>query len=131
MVASADWIDVLYNIGNPSIEVRVMQTSEVQTGILLHLPEAMRTALNAYAVEKSAPIESVIELAIANLLAEPQRVIEPEEDPAIGAFLNFLEKDIIEHPDRLQPLTQAYANELLASIEGIEVDLDAPLPDDD
>jgi prlF antitoxin for toxin YhaV_toxin len=108
-----------------------MQTSEVQTGILLQLPESMRTALNAYAVEKSAPIESVIELAIANLLAEQQREIEPEEDPAIGAFLKFLEKDIIDHPDRLQPLTQEYANELLASIEGIQVNLDQPLSEDE
>jgi prlF antitoxin for toxin YhaV_toxin len=108
-----------------------MQTSEVQTGILLQLPESMRTALNAYAMEKSAPIESVIELAIANLLAEQPSSIESAEDPAIGAFLNFLEKDIIEHPDRLQPLTQEYANELLASIEGIEVDLDELLPDDE
>jgi hypothetical protein len=105
-----------------------MQTSEVPTGILLQLPEPMRTALNAYAMEKAAPIESVIELAIANLLAGQPQPTEPEEDPAIGAFLNFLEKDIIEHPDRLQPLTQEYANELLASIEGVEVNLDEPLP---
>jgi antitoxin PrlF len=112
-----------------SIEVRVMQTSEVQTGILLQLPESMRTALNAYAMEKAAPIEAVIEMAIAKLLDEqPQN---SEEDPAIGVFLQFLEKDIIEHPDRLQPLTQEYANELLASIEGIEVNLDEALVDDE
>jgi prlF antitoxin for toxin YhaV_toxin len=107
-----------------------MQTSEVQTGILLQLPEAMRTALNAYAVEKSAPIESVIELAIANLLAEPQRAIEPEEDPAIGAFLNFLEKDIIEHPDRLQSFDPEWVKSAFELVEGVEVDIDAPLPDE-
>jgi antitoxin PrlF len=108
-----------------------MQTSEVQTGILLQLPEAMRTALNAYAVEKSAPIESVIELAIANLLAEPQRAIEPEEDPAIGAFLKFLEKDIIEHPDRLQSLTPEWVKSALELVEGVEINLDEPLADDE
>lgn len=108
-----------------------MQTSEVQTGILLQLPEAMRTALNAYAVEKAAPIESVIELAIANLLAGQQPSIEPEEDPAIGAFLNFLEKDIIEHPDRLQPLTPEWVKSALELVEGVEVDLDQPLADDE
>jgi antitoxin PrlF len=57
--------------------------------------------------------------------------MQTSDDLAVGAFLRFLEKDIVEHPDRLQPLTQAYANELLASIERIEVNLDALLPDDD
>jgi antitoxin PrlF len=108
-----------------------MQTSEVQTGILLQLPEPMRTALNAYAVEKSSPIESVIELAIANLLAEQPQPTEPEEDPAIGAFLNFLEKDIIEHPDRLQSLTPEWVKSALELVEGVEVDLDQPLADDE
>jgi antitoxin PrlF len=108
-----------------------MQTSEVQTGILLQLPEPMRTALNAYAVEKSSPIESVIELAIANLLAEQQSAIEPEEDPAIGAFLNFLEKDIIEHPDRLQSLTPEWVKSALELVEGVEINLDEPLADDE
>jgi prlF antitoxin for toxin YhaV_toxin len=56
--------------------------------------------------------------------------MQTSDDHAVGAFLKFLEKDILEHPDRLQPLTQEYANELLASIEGIEVDMDAPLPDE-
>jgi antitoxin PrlF len=108
-----------------------MQTSEVQTGILLQLPEPMRTALNAYAVEKSSPIESVIELAIANFLAEQQSAIEPEEDPAIGAFLNFLEKDIIEHPDRLQSLTPEWVKSALELVEGVEINLDQPLADDE
>jgi prlF antitoxin for toxin YhaV_toxin len=108
-----------------------MQTSEVQTGILLQLPEPMRTALNAYAVEKASPIESVIELAIANLLAEQQQPTEPEEDPAIGAFLKFLEKDIIEHPDRLQSLTPEWVKSALELVEGVEVDLHQPLADDE
>jgi hypothetical protein len=108
-----------------------MQTSEVQTEILLQLPEPMRTALNAYAVEKASPIESVIELAIANLLAGQQRSIEPEEDPAIGAFLNFLEKDIIEHPDRLQSLTPEWVKSALDLVEGVEINLDEALLDDD
>jgi antitoxin PrlF len=108
-----------------------MQTSEVQTGILLQLPESMRTALNAYAMEKAAPIESVIELAIANLLAGQPQPTEPEEDPAIGAFLNFLEKDIIEHPDRLQSLTPEWVKSALELVEGVEINLDEPLADDE
>jgi antitoxin PrlF len=112
-----------------SIEVRVMQTSEVQTGILLQLPESMRAALNAYAMEKAAPIEAVIEMAIAKLLDEqPQN---SEEDLAVGAFLQFLEKDIIEHPERLQSFTPEWVKTSFELVEGVEVDINEILPDEE
>jgi hypothetical protein len=48
-------------------------------------------------------------------------------DPAIGALLQFLAKDMQANPGRLQ----AFSPDLMASIgelvEGIEVDLDAPI----
>jgi antitoxin PrlF len=55
---------------------------------------------------------------------------QPHADPAIGAFLQFLAKDIQANPGQLQALSP----ELMASIgelvEGIEVDVDAPIEGD-
>ncbi|GAA4339396.1 type II toxin-antitoxin system PrlF family antitoxin [Pigmentiphaga soli] len=55
-----------------------------------------------------------------------------DEDPALGAFLTFLARDIASHPGRLEPLT----DDLLAAVqkaasEAGDIDLDAPLSADD
>ena len=54
-----------------------------------------------------------------------------EEDPALIPFLALLERDIESHPERLMPLTQSFADELLTLTQDVEVDLDAPISDDD
>jgi antitoxin PrlF len=57
--------------------------------------------------------------------------MQTSDDLAVGAFLRFLEKDIVEHPGRLQPITVEMVNEWFALVEGVEVNLDEPLSDDD
>ena len=54
-----------------------------------------------------------------------------EADPALGAFLGFLARDIAEHPERLQAVDAAFANHIQSLVGGVEVDLDAPLSADD
>lgn len=54
---------------------------------------------------------------------------ETENDPAIGAFLTFLEKDLEAHPERIGMLTAGRLAEARTLVEGVEVDLDKPLPD--
>ena len=49
------------------------------------------------------------------------------EDPALGAFLDFLARDIAEHPERLQPMDAELVARSLALVEGVEIDLEAPL----
>lgn len=48
---------------------------------------------------------------------------EPGDDPVLGAFLAFVERDMVENPSSIQPLS----GELLARaerlVEGMEVDL--------
>ena len=61
------------------------------------------------------------------------RAEEPEEhnDPVLEPFLALLAKDIEEHPERLRPLDTkllAHAREL---VEGVEFDINEPLPEDD
>lgn len=54
-----------------------------------------------------------------------------EHDPALGAFLTFLARDIGNHPERLQALDGGLLRRIQALVGGTEVDLDAPLAADD
>jgi len=60
---------------------------------------------------------------------EPVRSVE--SDPALDAFLAFVEADIKAHPDRLRAFDGALHDRLEALIGDVEVDLEAPLPPDD
>ena len=61
--------------------------------------------------------------------------IEPvradERDPALGAFLDFVEADIKAHPERLRAFDGALHDRLKALVGDMDVDLDAPLSSDD
>ena len=54
-----------------------------------------------------------------------------EEDPALTPFLTLLEQDISRHPERLQPISADLVDRLHSLVGDLEVDLDAPLPEDD
>lgn len=53
------------------------------------------------------------------------------DDPVLFAFLGFLERSMREHPELLRPLTASDIAGLDELLEGIEVDLDAELGDDE
>jgi len=60
------------------------------------------------------------------------RVAEGEaDDPVLGRFLGFLAADMAEHPDRLHALGSGMAERLEKLTGDVEIDLDAPLADDD
>lgn len=48
----------------------------------------------------------------------------------IKKFLAFLADDMFCHPERLQPLDSAFVARVRALVEGVEFDMDAPLPED-
>ena len=54
-----------------------------------------------------------------------------EDDPVLAGFLAFLASDIAAHPERLQALDVGLVKRLRYLVGGLEVDLDAPLADDD
>jgi len=66
------------------------------------------------------------EVVLQRASAEPA-----DDDPALAPFLALLEQDIASHPERLQPVTAELASRLQDLVSGIDVDLDAPLPDDE
>lgn len=49
----------------------------------------------------------------------------------VGAFLGFLARDIVNHPERLQSVDAQFVQRHQSLTGGIEVDLDAPLSADD
>lgn len=57
--------------------------------------------------------------------------VSDEADPALGAFLDLLERDLIAHPERLKPLSPNVLTRLDTLVGDIDVDLDAPLSPDD
>ncbi|SNT23894.1 type II toxin-antitoxin system PrlF family antitoxin [Sphingopyxis indica] len=52
------------------------------------------------------------------------------EDPVIDRFLAFLADDIQRRPEAVVPLTPALAERLAKRVEGVDVDLDAPIDGD-
>jgi len=60
-----------------------------------------------------------------------ERATEDEIDPAIGSFLSFLASDIKDHPEHLSGLDTDLRDKLQSLVDGVEVDLDAPLSADD
>lgn len=56
---------------------------------------------------------------------------EAETDPVIKSFLAFLERDMQANPAALHPVTTEWLHRMEALVEGVEIDLDAPLSDDD
>ncbi|AOG09022.1 MAG: type II toxin-antitoxin system PrlF family antitoxin [Alphaproteobacteria bacterium] len=54
-----------------------------------------------------------------------------ERDPALGSFLDLLERDVMDHPERLKPMEGALVQRIGALVGDIAVDLDAPLSPED
>jgi antitoxin PrlF len=54
-----------------------------------------------------------------------------ESDPVLGEFLLFIARDMQAHPERLEPLSASMRESVDALVEGVEIDLDAPLLDED
>ncbi|HKP77278.1 MAG TPA: type II toxin-antitoxin system PrlF family antitoxin [Longimicrobiaceae bacterium] len=49
---------------------------------------------------------------------------EEEADPVLGSFLDFIERQIDQHPERLQPMTAELRDRMRRVSEGVVVDLD-------
>lgn len=58
--------------------------------------------------------------------------VEPEEDqvdPAVQAFLGFLEREMVVNPQRLKPFGGETTRQAAELVDGVDIDLDAPLDD--
>jgi antitoxin PrlF len=103
----------------PTLEFEATITERGQTTV----PAPIRKMLGV----KKGPI-------VFKGLSDGTVVIEPKKgsapDPVIEKFLDFLEKDMEKHPQRLAPLTQEMLDEIHDLVGHLDIDLDAPLDDD-
>ncbi len=60
---------------------------------------------------------------------EPVRI--SEDDPGLGAFLDFIEADFKVHPERIKASNGGLHDRLNALVGDVTVDLDEPLSPDD
>jgi antitoxin PrlF len=95
---------------------REMLYSTVTAKSQTTLPSGVRKALGIGPGDK-----------LAYVIEGEQAVIrraEDEADPVLGAFLDFVERQINEHPERLQPVTAELRDRMRRLSEGVTVDLD-------
>ncbi len=52
------------------------------------------------------------------------------EDPVVGKFLEFIAKDIAQHPNAVKALSRDFASRMANLLKGKKVDLDAPIDGD-
>lgn len=64
------------------------------------------------------------------VIAKKDESVE-QSDPVIGKFLNFLAADMTAEPRQVRPVSLNLVSRGAELVEGVDVDLDAPLPDDE
>lgn len=105
-----------------SLEVESTLTDRYQTTV----PETVRRALR---LRKRDKIRYTVRPGGEVVLARARS--EADTDPALGAFLNLLARDIAERPERLQAIDRGLVQRIQSLVGDMEVDLDTPLSEDD
>ena len=98
-----------------TLELESTLTDRYQTTV----PDAVRRALR---LGKRDRIRYVVQ---ANGSVNLQRA--EEEDPVLGAFLDFLAKDIANHPRHVRAISADLAKRMRSLTKGVKADLDAAL----
>lgn len=105
-----------------TLEAESTLTDRYQTTV----PETVRRALR---LSKRDKIHYAIRASGEVVLTRADAA--EDADPVLGQFLDFLAKDIAQHPDRVQGLDAGLVHRIQSLMAGIEVDLDAALTADD
>lgn len=95
--------------------------STLTDSYLATVPEAVRHALQLGKGDK------VLSTIRPNGEVVLSRVGAPENDSVTGDFLSFLANDIVNRPHHLHALDVGLVIHLQSLVEGIDVDLNAPL----
>ncbi len=107
----------------PSVlEAESRLTDRYQTTV----PAAVRKALS---LEKRDRLRFVVQADGQVVLTRADE--RDADDPALERFLDFLATDISRHPEHLQALDAGLAERIEGLVGDVDIDLDAPLADDD
>lgn len=99
-----------------TLELESTLTDRYQTTV----PDAVRRALH---LGKRDRIRYLVQDNGSVVLQRAGEV----DDPVLGTFLDFLAKDISEHPQRVRAIDAGLAKRMHSLTKGIKVDLDAAL----
>lgn len=89
------------------------------------VPAAVRKTLNLGKRDKIAYVIRGGQVILEKAQPQDERI-----DPAVQAFLGFLKREMVTDPQRLKPFGGDTARRAAELVEGMEVDLDAPLDDE-
>lgn len=67
---------------------------------------------------------------LVSVIDDLQVTPEEAEDPVFGAFLSFLEQDMLQHPERITPLENDLLQRAAHLTKEVEVSDDETLPND-
>lgn len=103
-------------------------------------PRFEATLTDKYQNTVPAPVRKALDLRkrdkLAYVIRDGQVTLEKAEtqddqvDPAIQAFLGFLEREMVNNPQRLKPFGGEMSRRAAELVDGVAVDLDAPLEDE-
>lgn len=103
---------------------KILQTKSTLTDrYQTTIPELIREALH---LGKRDKISYVIDDSGKVILSRAN-----EDDPILGKFLSFLAHDIEKNPTHLRAISPALLDRARSLVSNIEIDLDAPLADED
>lgn len=105
-----------------TLEVESTLTDRYQTTV----PETVRRALQLGKRDKihyTVRPDGVVELSRAQ--------VSLNDDPVLDAFLNFLAKDMANHPERIRAIDAQWVSRLQSLVGKIKVDLNTALSVDD
>ncbi len=108
-------------MNNPVLVSESTLTDRYQTTI----PNAVRKALH---LNKREKIHYTIQSDGSVLMS---RFDKHEQDPALGIFLSFLANDISQNPQHIQTISTDLLKHIESMVGDLDVDLDAPLLDED
>jgi antitoxin PrlF len=89
------------------------------------VPSVVRKALH---LGKKDKIKFTVE---SNGSVTLSRAVQSDADPALNAFLEFLGHDMQAHPENIQALSVEMKQKVDELIQDVDIDLDAPLNDED
>jgi len=104
-----------------ALETESTLTERFQTTV----PSVVRKALH---LNKKDKIKFIIQPNGSVMLS---RVEPKESDPVVESFLAFVANDMQKNPEKIQPLSASMRDRVKVLTAGVELDLDAPLSDED
>lgn len=126
MVMQLHYHDFLHSIEEINMPQLPLETESTLTDrFQTTVPSVVRKALR---LGKKDKIKFTVE---PNGSVTLSRAEQKDADPALNAFLSFLGHDIQAHPENIQPLNVSMKNEVDALVQGVKIDLDSVLLDED